>query len=352
MSKEGRVFVRGVSSEDYGLRELREKQRAAWRIRHSVGDDHDTISGLGGYSGSSPGDSNADRGIKTWAHFEPGDDPFLTQSLHVYFHTFPPGSSNKGHGHQNEACFYVLDGSGYDIHDGLRYDWKKGDLFVVHTDSVHRHFNPYDAPASVMIIKAKPTWMFLGLLQQGKSYVKFKDNNGDYGERISWSKIWTNGVEDRNKVVSSSIAPETLTEMGFIRTLASAEIADLRLFSVDVFEWSIPRGSRTARTWKMSDEILHVASGSGYSLQWDVEAELDDKYYGHVAKTPNRYEFGTGDTIYVPQNTVSQHFANPNESVRLISGQNRLFKMLGYDNVCVMEAAPEFACSEAANKVP
>jgi quercetin dioxygenase-like cupin family protein len=29
----------------------------------------------------------------------------------------PPRSSNHGHGHQNEAAFYILEGAGYEIHD-------------------------------------------------------------------------------------------------------------------------------------------------------------------------------------------------------------------------------------------
>ena len=57
-------------------------------------------------------------------------------------------SSNDGHGHQNEAAFYILEGRGYEIHDDKRYDWEKGDLVFVHTDSVHRHYNPYDERAA------------------------------------------------------------------------------------------------------------------------------------------------------------------------------------------------------------
>lgn len=45
-----------------------------------------------------------------------------------------PGTANHGHGHQNEAA---------------------DDLVLVHTDSVHRHFNPYDKPALALVIKAK-----------------------------------------------------------------------------------------------------------------------------------------------------------------------------------------------------
>ena len=91
------------------------------------------------------GDSEQSR---TWWRIGPGDEDFLTQTIQVHFVELPPQSSNHGHGHQNEAAFYILEGRGYEIHDDQRYDWAKDDLVYVHTDSVHRHFNPYDEKAS------------------------------------------------------------------------------------------------------------------------------------------------------------------------------------------------------------
>ena len=52
-----------------------------------------------------------------------------------------PGGRSQKHGHVNEAAFYILDGEGYEIHDGVRYDWKAGDVAIVHNNCVHQHFN-------------------------------------------------------------------------------------------------------------------------------------------------------------------------------------------------------------------
>ena len=160
MAKKGRVFVRGMTSETYGLGEFRNQQLAAPRVR-----DNDVVVDTGD-SAAHSGDSAKSR---TWWRVGPGDDPFLTQTVQVHFVELPPESSNNGHGHQNEAAFYILEGRGYEIHDDQRYDWKQGDLVFVHTDSVHRHFNPYDEKAVALVMKAKCTWMFLGLIQQGRS---------------------------------------------------------------------------------------------------------------------------------------------------------------------------------------
>jgi quercetin dioxygenase-like cupin family protein len=333
--KEGRVFLRGITSETYGLDEFRRRQLDAPRVRDdSVVTDDASVA----HSGDS-----ADS--RTWWRLGPGDDPFLTQSLQVHFVELPPRSSNHGHGHQNEAAFYILEGAGYEIHDDQRYDWVKDDLVLVHTDSVHRHFNPYQETARCLIFKAKSAWMYLGLLQQGRSGPVADEDA--VGPRVDWSQLWTPGVEKRRKVVKPSTTPWELTRLGKVRTL-SAPGDDVRNFSVDAFVLEIPAGSRSGQRWHMADEVLYVLDGSGYSLHWEVEAEIAEKYHARIAKEPTRHEFKPGDTLYVPHNTVAQHFSADGQPLHLLSGQNRLFKQLGYDNVVFLENAPEYDAQDAA----
>ncbi len=329
MAESGRVFLRGITSENYGLKEFRAAQLAAPRVRDdSVVVDDAKVGHTGDPTKS-----------KTWWRIGPGDDPFLTQTVQVHFVQLPPRSSNSGHGHQNEAAFYILDGRGYEVHDGQRYDWAKDDLVLVHTDSIHRHFNPYDEQATCLVMKAKSTWMYFGLLQQGKSGPVADAEK--FGPREDWSQIWTPGVLERKKVVKPAETVWQTTPLGRVRELTS-QTTDTRTFSMDVFELEIPAGSRSGKRWHMADEVLYVLSGSGYSLHWEVEAELDDKYYARIAKEPTRYEITKGDTLYVPQNTIAQHFSADGAPLRLLSGQNRLFKQLGYDRVAFLENAPEF----------
>jgi gentisate 1,2-dioxygenase len=67
----------------------------------------------------------------------------------------------------NEAVFYVLDGKGYDIHDGERYDYEAGDIVIVRNGCVHQHFNANpDRPLKSLVIKTKPMYMFFNLLFQ------------------------------------------------------------------------------------------------------------------------------------------------------------------------------------------
>ena len=64
----------------------------------------------------------------------------------------PPHWHTGRHIHA-EAMIYVLEGKGYSIIDGKRYDWEAGDLLHVqgpHTD--HQHFNTEESPVRYMRI--------------------------------------------------------------------------------------------------------------------------------------------------------------------------------------------------------
>jgi gentisate 1,2-dioxygenase len=105
-------------------------------------------------------------------HFiEPVDG--LTQTLHVHLEEYAPGGRTQKHGHVNEAAFYILDGTGYEIHDGIRYDWDAGDVAIVHNNCVHQHFNKDPLkPARALVLKPKPMMMFMNLLFQKQVLAK------------------------------------------------------------------------------------------------------------------------------------------------------------------------------------
>src|SRR5438046_2115068 len=257
--EEGRVFLRGITSEAYGLSELRRRQRSAPRVRRAgtVTDDASV-----GHSGDS------DVGLsKTWWVLGPGDEPFLTQTLQVHFVELMPDGSNHGHGHQNEPTFYILEGKGYEIHDGNRYDWEKDDFVIVHTDSVHRHYNASKTErALALVIKAKATWMHLGMIQQGRS--KPMDHAEQYEAPRDWSALWTPGQTAKRKVVKSGDTRWEDTPDGRIRVISSPRQTDVRTTSVDVYEQEIMPGKRSAKHWHMADEVAYVLAGTGESEQW------------------------------------------------------------------------------------
>ncbi len=92
---------------------------------------------------------------------------FVTQLIETHIDVIPPQSYGQKHGHMNSAVFYILEGDGYDVHDGVKYPWKAGDVCIVENMCVHQHFNNSpDKPARYVIFKAKPTFIFFHLVFQ------------------------------------------------------------------------------------------------------------------------------------------------------------------------------------------
>ena len=146
-SKKDRVFVRGIQGQ-YSLKDELARLRSLPRVIKGK----DLLFNDGPQSFSK--------------HFiEPVDG--LAQTLHVHLEEYGPGGRTQKHGHVNEAAFYILDGKGYEVHDGVRYDWSAGDVAIVHMNCVHQHFNA-DAvkPARALVLKPKPMVLFMNLMFQ------------------------------------------------------------------------------------------------------------------------------------------------------------------------------------------
>lgn len=327
----GRVFVRGLTDDKYNLSAARQERLAAphviaensrgWRDESSVG-----------HEDSSP------HSRSKWM-VGPGDDPFLTQSIQAHFLAIDPGGSSGGHGHQNEAAFYIIQGHGYEVHDGKRYDWAAGDLVVVHTDSRHQHYNTSQTEGALAIVlKPKAQYLFLGLTQQGKGTTIPDGEESRFEPREDWTQLWSPGVEAKRKVIRAADEPWTETPDGCVKWLANAEM-DTRLLATDVFLQKIDAESSSGRHWHMADEVFYVLEGRGRTLVWPVEADIDDRYYARVAKDPIEQRWHEGDVVWVPTNTVHQHLAG-GEDVLLLGSQNRIFKMLGYDSVVQRVSSP------------
>jgi mannose-6-phosphate isomerase-like protein (cupin superfamily) len=146
-SKKDRTFVRSIAGA-YNLTAELKRLREMPRVRK--GKELNFVDGPQTFS----------------RHYvEPKDG--ITQTLHIHLEEWGPGAKSQKHGHVNEAAFYILDGTGYEIHDGVRYDWQAGDVAVVHQNCVHQHFNADPTkPARALVLKSKPMYLFLNMLFQ------------------------------------------------------------------------------------------------------------------------------------------------------------------------------------------
>lgn len=161
-SNKNRVFVRAITGE-YNLKQEMERLRSMPRVRR--GDQIGFLDGPQAFSKH---------------YMEPSDG--LGQTLHIHLEEYAPGGISQKHGHVNEAAFYILDGIGYEIHDGIRYEWEAGDIAIVHNNCVHQHHNrdPHK-PARALVIKTKPMFMFMNMLFQ-KTVVPRPTEPTEHGE--------------------------------------------------------------------------------------------------------------------------------------------------------------------------
>ena len=61
-------------------------------------------------------------------------------------------------------------------------------------------------------------------------------------------------------------------------------------------------------------------------------------------------EWEAGDVIYIPPNTIHQHFnADPQRPARLISAINRIYKYCGLNDLEQLEDAPEYDAKTVLN---
>jgi quercetin dioxygenase-like cupin family protein len=92
----------------------------------------------------------------------------VTQSLSMHMAELAPEGYGKKHGHQNEALMYILEGEGYELHDGQEYKWEAGNMVVIHGGCVHQHYSvDPENPCKALIVKPKALYQFLHLLYQG-----------------------------------------------------------------------------------------------------------------------------------------------------------------------------------------
>jgi hypothetical protein len=111
--------------------------------------------------------------------------------------------------------------------------------------------------------------------------------------------------------------------------------------------WELSRhgllGSKSGKHRQLAEECLYVLEGRGYDLHQDCDVEITDTYHWTPQQEVKRYEWEAGDVIYIPPNTISQHFnADPERPVRLISAVNRIFKACGLNDLEQIEDAPEY----------
>jgi quercetin dioxygenase-like cupin family protein len=186
-----------------------------------------------------------------------------------------------------------------------------------------------------------------------------------WGESKQWmrgavsGKLYQNLLDDatnaptrnakRRKVLHPEDMPWEMSRQGLLKHLLN-EGMNTRMETVDAYMQIIPPGSRSGKHRHLAEECLYVVEGRGYDLHQDCDVEITDTYQWKPQAEVKRYEWEAGDVIYIPPNTIHQHFnADPNRPVRLISAINRIYKNSGLNDLEQLEDAPEYDAKVVLN---
>ncbi|RZI52375.1 cupin domain-containing protein [Aeribacillus pallidus] len=74
-----------------------------------------------------------------------------------------PNQHTKAHRHVHSAIYHVLEGKGYTVINGQKFEWERGDFFILPPWSWHEHVNEGSEDAYLFSFNDKPVMDILGL---------------------------------------------------------------------------------------------------------------------------------------------------------------------------------------------
>lgn len=177
---------------------------------------------------------------------------------------------------------------------------------------------------------------------ESKSWLKGTEQGQYYQGLLNDAEQMPARNSKRQKVVHPENMPWEMARQGLLKHLLN-ESMNTRIETVDAYMQIIPPGSKSGKHRHLAEECVYVLEGRGYDLHQDCDVEITDTYHWKPQDEIKRYEWEAGDVIYIPPNTIHQHFnADPDRPVRLISSINRIFKYCGLNDLEQLENAPEF----------
>ncbi|HEY7060330.1 MAG TPA: cupin domain-containing protein [Chloroflexota bacterium] len=239
------------------------------------------------------------------------------RTMSHYLTELPPGGRSRRVRFHWEAVGFVLEGRGYSVIDGVRYDWEPEDALCLAPGCAHQHFNADpDAPAQIIWGSMMPLAELLGLggaeelpddgpgpdalaptlRSSGPRTTEYDAMQQAAADEIARRRAgrvhisgrarpWEVSRQARNKYYTGDPALGTATRL-------------IRMFMQD-----LPPGARSGRHRHFNEAALYCLEGRGYSI---VDGE--------------RHEWATGDLNIVHINSTHQHFnADPDRGARLLA---------------------------------
>lgn len=95
-------------------------------------------------------------------YFNPSNGQSAVPTISSWMQKLPVGFKGKAHRHTSEHIYHVFKGTGHTIINGVRFDWSKGDFFVIPKWAWHEHVNTSDKEAYLFSVSDLPIMEKLG----------------------------------------------------------------------------------------------------------------------------------------------------------------------------------------------
>jgi quercetin dioxygenase-like cupin family protein len=238
-------------------------------------------------------------------------------NITLEIHRLQPGARTETRRHYEAVC-HVLNGRGYTVIDGTRYDWEPHDSFHLQNGARFQHFNlDPERPAHILVAQAAPIIEKVtphALVSKGDSYSDppddFRPEHPFTGERVTvgyvdgekWmSHLQAAGHDRRQRRLEEQKSARVFLKASDAVIERSQHRGDWKVGLVDrhigfmnrvlaMYVHQMPPGSHT-ETHKHGEAIVFVLSGRGHSI---VDGE--------------HHQWQAGDCIFVKPGQWHQHF--------------------------------------------
>lgn len=287
-----------------------------------------------------------------------------------------PGMKGGRHRHVREAIFYVIEGKGYEIHDGKQYDWEAGDIMTVPSYCDHQHFNPNPIQKARMFFAVPTVVEFMGIhwveqIEMRAGYAMpteaqvtrdaerrvtgYKKSDGyefkmgfdpTIQQRINsrlenvihidkprdtyegYIKLLEDEVKWRAAaphVVKNKDVPWEDTRMGRIKFMCNPNRnSGLKVFDAFIQEIA-PEGS-SGKHRHAAEEVHKILQGKGYDVHDGV-----------------RHDWEAEDVVCIPPYVTHQHFnSDATRPARFVALQSNFYAFIGHGGIEHLEDAPGY----------
>ncbi|MBM3607891.1 MAG: cupin domain-containing protein [Alphaproteobacteria bacterium] len=152
-----------------------------------------------------------------------------------------------------------------------------------------------------------------------------------YAEALKASEQFRKDYQEKLSVVKWSDMPMERSPDGLIKHIIN-ERMDTKEMCLDIYMQFLPPGKASGTHRHLSEEVVYVVEGRGYDLHWDVKFDCKDTMEFEWETEPKKFEWKTGDFVYIPPYCAHKHFnADPNNEARIIVVNSRIIKAMGFD---------------------